>query len=184
MKKRGLSPIVASILLIMLTIVAVAIIANFVTQFVKTNLPKTTECVPYKNYFEFQEEFASGGSTQNYNCYRNIAGIGREYLFSVKARSTDETINGSIKGFNIVFNKENAETSVIEVYEKNADAGVSMKNPGEITIPSMGGARTYIYKVAGSEIFKSMDVYPVLKNDRLCDKSDSIDIIECAPGLI
>lgn len=179
MKKRGLSPIVASILLIMLTIVAVAIIANFVTQFVKTNLPKTTECVPYKNYFEFQEEFTSGGNTNSYNCYD---ANNKKYYFSIKARSTDETINGSIKGFNIVFNKENAETSVVEVYDGQVGKAI-MKNEGDITIPSMGGVRTYVYTIAGNEIFKSMDVYPVLKNDRLCDKSDSIDIVECAEGI-
>ena len=69
---KGMSGIVATVLLIMLTIVLGAFLAKFVIPFVKNNLSKSSECLDYRDHFSFQESFriktGSIYKDYNYNC--------------------------------------------------------------------------------------------------------------------
>ena len=82
MDKRGVSPVIAEILLVMLTIAAIGIVAGFVIPFVQNTLTKSTECTNYNDYFKFQEVFNVGSDEFRYNC--RDAGDGL-YGISVKA---------------------------------------------------------------------------------------------------
>src|SRR3989344_6269884 len=90
MEKKGLSPIIATVLLLLVTIAAVALIANFIIPFIKGQL-KTTACVKYVDYFSFDDEF-------NFNCYDT----NNQYGVSVTAKD-NQTFNEKIKGFNLIF---------------------------------------------------------------------------------
>src|SRR3989338_10500321 len=86
-EKRGLSPVIATVLLIMITISAAAILTPVILNFVKKNTEKT-ECVPYTDYFKFEESV--GG--KRYNCY--IDGL---YGFTIRA-VPDENFEGQTEG--------------------------------------------------------------------------------------
>jgi len=58
--KRGLSPVIAVLLLILITVAAVTLVATFLIPFVKDTLNDSTECVDYKSYFTFEENFEDG----------------------------------------------------------------------------------------------------------------------------
>ena len=53
--KKGLSQIIATVLLLLMTIAAAAIIAGVVIPFTRERLDKGTECVTFQNHFKFQE---------------------------------------------------------------------------------------------------------------------------------
>jgi flagellin-like protein len=52
--KKALSPIIAIVLLILITIAAGAIIAGFVVPFVNTGLDESTRCLDFKDYYSFK----------------------------------------------------------------------------------------------------------------------------------
>jgi flagellin-like protein len=181
-KKKGLSTIVATILLIMLTVVAVTAIATFVVPFVKNNLYEGTECVDYKDYFSFNEDF-------DYNCwiYEDPPGIYR-YGITVSAESASDDIEAEVKGFSLTFLSETGDSQAIEVY----DGGPTGTADGEIRrivstypleIPENGGTRTYVY--SSSQVFEFVKIYPNLNSGKTCPESDSLRILDetCDSGL-
>jgi flagellin-like protein len=175
MEKRGVSPVIATVLLVILTLAAVGLVANYLVNFTKTGLGKAGECIPYREYFKFDDSFG-------FDC-GNANGL---YAVSIKAATVeDESIVNNIKGFSVAFTDENGESSVANVY----NGSVSECGPGKtkmlnkvcgdvLIIPSMGGTKTYVYN-SGGKRFKTAEVYAVLSNDRLCEKSDTIEIMDC-----
>ena len=56
-KKKALSDVVATVLIILLTVIAGAIIAQFIVPYVKDSLAESSECLDYNNgYFQFEEK--------------------------------------------------------------------------------------------------------------------------------
>ena len=51
-KKRGLSEIIATIAIVLLTVGAITLVVAFVVPFVRDNLNSSTECLDYKEYYE------------------------------------------------------------------------------------------------------------------------------------
>lgn len=174
MNIKGVSPVVSEVLLVLLTIAAVAIISTLIVNFIKPNLEKSTECVPYQDYLKFREEI--GGI--RYNCYdENSDKVGA----SINAKSGVEDSN--IAGFKIVFVESDGSTTVKEI-NNNLEAGcgqdkISMFGScsGNLKVPKSGDTYTYVYN--SGKTFKTMEVYPILSNGRVCDRSDSINIINC-----
>jgi len=107
--KRGISPIIATVLTIMITIAAVAIIAGFVVPFVKNSLQKSTECLPYKEYYLFDESFG-------YNCKDNANNL---YAFSIKA-SFDKALSEKIEGIRLVLNDKRGFARSVELKKDDA----------------------------------------------------------------
>lgn len=171
--KRGLSEVVATVLTIMITILAISVIAGFVVPFVKNNLQKSTECMDYRSYYMFDDSFG-------YNC--NNAG---KYEISVKA-GMDVQLSQNVGSMKIVLTDSGGKTKVIDItngLESSSDAGglEMMGKPGEsIKLPSPGGTITYGYNALPEEKFVGAEVYPVLKSGRICaDIKESINIISC-----
>lgn len=171
--KRGISDVVATVLIMMITIAAVAVIAGFVVPFVRNSLQKSTECAAYKSYYTFDESFG-------YNCYdENI------YSISIKA-SFDKLLAENVGGIKIVFSDKSGASKVVEIKNDSIssqdEGGISIKgSPFEnLRIPGPGGVITYAYSALAEEQFLSAEVYPVLKNGRICaDSKESIDLIAC-----
>ena len=102
--KKGVSDVVASVLMIMLVIVAIGIIYSFVVPFVKNSLQKSTECLSYKESYLFDESFP-------FNCYSSIEST---YKFSVKA-NLDDSLAENVGGLKLVLVDQNGLTKILEI---------------------------------------------------------------------
>ncbi|MBI5803849.1 type IV pilin N-terminal domain-containing protein [Candidatus Pacearchaeota archaeon] len=170
-KKKALSSVVATILLVMLTIIAVAIIAGFIIPFVSDSLNEGTECVDYTNYFIFEDEFG-------YNCYSQVDGE-NFYAISVGVSSAKSESEEKIKGFKLAFQKTGG-SEVADVLEGEPTSGelggIRMLDSAKpiIEIPKGREVRTYVYRT--TETFESVGISPILKSGRLCDQTDKIRV--------
>ncbi len=178
-KKRGLSPIIATVLLIVLTIAAVAIISGVLIPFTKKSLAESTQCTDYQSYFTFQEVFELGGKEFRYNCRAQGADNGYYNGFSVRAK-TDEKLSVGLQGFDLVFSSLEGESEKISVIDGKSDDNIRYLNGSkEIRFPK-SGARTYVYS-SGTKKYDKMEIYPVLKNGDICPAGDEIEIVFCDP---
>ncbi len=171
-KKRGISPIVATVLLVLLTMTAALIIAGILIPFTKKNLNESTSCVAYSNYFKFDESFDT-----NYNCYNATSKL---HGFSVRA--SNENLSSQIIGFEVLFLKGgiSEKASARDGDDVGTATGqIRMLEPSisNITIPKEGGVKTYVYQ--GTDSFTDVEIYPVLKTGKSCDKSDRIKLLSC-----
>lgn len=181
-EKKGMSPVVATVLLVLLTISAVAIISNFLIPFTDKSL-EGTECLNYKDYFTFDLSF-------DYNCYD---AANKRYIFTIRA-SPDNSSSDKIEGFGLRLvdlgsgsaTNVKAFRGVVEASQENIDfGGIKMFNPdvgsGKIIIPSSGGRYSVLSYSYSSENDKytNVEVYPILKGEKICEKSDSIEIVNC-----
>lgn len=169
--RRGVSAVVATVLLILITIAAAALVSQFVVPFVKNSLQSGGECVPYRDYFKFQESFSYKGQDYHYNCELN-----GDYGAIIKSSSGKDSTN--IKGFAILFSNDEDSKKVTVLSGDVAGDVKMLALPDAIIIPSPGETRTYVFNL-NKENLKKMEIYPVLKNGRLCDKSDEISINKC-----
>jgi len=165
--KKGVSSVVATVSLVLITFAAVAAIAGFVIPFVSDNLSSSSECFPYRNHFTFEEEFG-------YNCYEQN-GAERTYAISVRAGTIDDEKDAALSGFSLSF-IEGGSTEVVEVVEGAPAEEIEMLNPGfsSIDVPSAGEVRTYVF--VSERNFESVEVYPKLKTGRLCEETDRISL--------
>ena len=172
--RKGLSAVVATVLLMLITIVAVIIISQVLVPFVKTSLNTASECVNYWEYFVFDDSFG-------YSCYDDEENNG-----ITLTASGEERQNNSIVGFDLVFNKgvESQKSSA----RSGAPIGELRMLDGSITnikIPKRGETLSYVYYNNGIA-YESVDVYPVIKSrdgERICEKSDSIKLKRCDSGV-
>lgn len=174
--KRGMSTIVATIALIMITIAAAAFLAGFVVPFVKDNLNEGTECIGYEEYFSFYEEF-------DYNCYLNEDGS-YIYAFSVEADTVADEKVESVKGFRLGFQGENGDIGVEVANNGEVNGEIRMLDSSleRLAIPEGGEVKTYVY--SSDMKFDSLEIYPTLKNGRMCSMSDKINLNTlCVNGL-
>jgi len=170
--KRGLSAVVATVSLILLTSVAMVIIAGYIIPLVRNSLSEGTECTSYRDYFFFEEEFG-------YNCYKNVTDHWL-YAVSVGAASISRDEENNIKGFRLSFITENGDSRTVDVEEgipAGSKAGEIRKINASLTlldIPKSGEVRTYVYN--SSERFNSVRMAPKLKSERICPITDSMKI--------
>ena len=180
LKRRCLSPIIATVLLLMITVASISIIAGFLIPFVKNSL-KGTSCVKYVNYFSFDDGFP-------YNCYDTNSQHG------VSVRAGDNgSLSENVRGFDLIFSREGSSVSV--KVRGGADGvclvnGISMLgNQCSITpiiIPGPGETYTYVYNVTADFRYESVKVRPVIEQDgseNTCSESDSIDLKACDSGV-
>ena len=177
MMKKGLSPVIATVLLILVTIAGVSLISSFIIPFVKDSL-KSTDCLQFRDYFSFEEDFG-------YNCYDSDGRHG----VSIK-KSSGDSGSENIVGLDLVLK---GDTTSIKVNVRNGDVvsclaeGIYML--GEpcsslIDVPGIGNysAITYIYNSSKGN-YKKAEVYPVIKGGKICEMSDSIKLNPCKPEI-
>ncbi len=175
MKKRGLSPIIATVLIILITVAAVAIIANFIVPFVRNSLEDSTSCLNFRNYFAFEEKFEFQGQEFKYNCFN-----GEEYGIAVKGEAignVGKTLD--VEGFDLLFYRNDGTTRKVELRQGDSIEDVRMLDidSEEIKIPNKGGLETYVY--SNNEDFVKIEIYPVVEEGKICEKSDEITIRAC-----
>ena len=179
--KKGISTVVATVLIILLTITAASIIAAFVIPFVKDNLDRSGVCVPYRDYFKFEEVFEYGignnRETYRFNCYY-ASGILYGLSISTKRRKTD--VIEKIDGFNIVLLRgdEREIVNVKDNVDVNSELRMLDNSRQTISIP-VNGIETYVYNADATTVFEKIEIHPVLKTGEVCEESDIITIIPC-----
>lgn len=172
MEKRGLSTVIASVLLILLTISAVGIVISFVVPFVNKSL-ENTECFEFRDYFKFDDSFG-------YNCYEESLTT-KSYVLTVRAKADNSSAENVI-GFNLRFLGEGIGNSVsLKSGESVGDVKiVGNFGGGNIVIPKSGSrysALSYNYTI--SDNYEKAEIYATIKGDKICDLSDSIKLKKC-----
>ncbi len=175
--KRGLSPVIATVFILMLTISAVALIAGVLVPFVKKSLDKSTECVNYKEVYSFDESFG-------YNCIQEDKKL---YAVSIKTKF-DRGLLESVDGFRIVLNTKDGVSKGIGVNNMTTasnDAGHLrlLGKPG-FRLPGAGEVVTYVYNGINEDTFVSADIYPVLKTGTICGEKDSVNFVSCKNKIV
>ena len=169
-RDRGVSPIIATVLIILITIVAAGIIAPFVINFTKSNLRGSEECFEVLGKLSFAETV--------YNCNAEISGNAGTG-FSV--RVDDEKIigfkatlfkGGDANTYEISPNSEDNDEEKIRMRGVNFNLNISIV---DLEVPTKGGVRTYIAN--GS--FDRVEIASILQGSRICDTADSIEIKTC-----
>lgn len=165
--KKGVSTVVASVVIVMLTILVVIFISQFIIPYVKGNLQKSGECLDYQKYFSFDNSLG-------YNCKKTGTG----YVLSVKASGQKE-LESNVGGLKLAF-YGSGKSFGLEV--KDGKAGNNtffMKASGNFKVPKTGETQSYVYNV--SEIYDKVEVYTLLKSGRTCEaKNDEITLENCA----
>lgn len=167
--KRGISPIIATVMILVLTFVAITIVAVFVVPFVKNNLAGSQDCLEVIGKVKFAES--------DYNCYVNTGENTGRTGFSV--RLDDEKIIGYQVS---LFNKGSSYTGLIKEDTIGKDLlgeGKSVKmllgTEYVLDIPQRGGVRTYV----ANSTFDKVEISPILENDKICEVSDVIQPVPC-----
>src|SRR3989344_1052654 len=150
--KKGLSPIIATVLLILLTVSAAVFISKFIYDFVKENMDKT-DCYDYTDYFKFDSGFG-------YNCYV-FNDFNYSYKLSLTAKNVRPEAEAEVKGFGLKFYKE-GDSKVVKVNEGLPGEIKMLSNSSAlISIPGRGETRSYNYTDLNK--YASAKVYAILK---------------------
>ncbi len=166
MNKRGISPIIATVLILIITFVAISILAVFVIPFVSENLEGSEECINTLGDVKFDET--------PYNCYVD-GGDKNRTGFSVR-------VNGEeVAGIKVSLFKDGT-SEVMEIMNgtdgNSLGIKIRMLSSGfdtKLNVPSKGGVRTYV----ADGLFDELEVNAILKSGKLCDVSDSIRVNTC-----
>ncbi len=147
--KKGISPVVATVLLVLVTVMAVVIVANIIIPLVKNQIKSGEIC------FEGREHFKVVDS--EYTCYNDT-----HTKMMIKRGVKDLDIVGVSVG---IFSK--VEGKVYSLTPKNPD-NIKMLKEGDfsndIVIPETGEARTYLFDTGGGEVELSL-----IYEDGKCD---------------
>ncbi len=177
-KRKGVSPVVATVLLLLLTIGGVSIIAGIIVPFVKDSLTKSTSCLAYRDYFRFATAFS-------YNCYKPDANNNILHAVTIKTDASSELAE-KVSGFELVFLKTGSSKKIRITNGSNIDyntSGVKMIGSSEskFAVPLPGETMSYLFK--SSEGFGGVEIYPVIGSNQICDKTDAIGLSGCASSV-
>ena len=156
--KRSQSQIVGTVLLILITVIAAGLIMAFVIPFIKNKLPdKDQNCLDIVS----KVKISSG-----YTCYNSVTGVQ-----SVQIHIDD--VRDSIKGFTIELGGPSSKA--VKALEDD-NSGVVMYGGEVFELPNNAEERTY--NISINPIPTYIAVYPVLKNNKLCEASDTVRDVE------
>ena len=155
MIKRGVSAqadIVSTILLVLLSIVLVGLVIGFVVPFVKEKL-SSGDCLEVLGKIEIKPDYTYYANNQMY--------------VQIHIADASQLINGlaislggaDSKNFRII---NGSTLSDVKMYNGNSD----------LELPNNNEERTY--NITSSVKPTSVSVYPILKNNKICEVSDTI----------
>ena len=170
MKKRGISPVIATVMIMMITIAAAALLMGFVLPFITDQTEGASECFDVFQGVEF-------GST-SHNCYLDSTMDCDEGVdcnnrtgFSVRVK------NEGVVGFKISLTG-GGSSDVYDIDGNTQDSNLRMLEEDfdeELDFPEVGGMRTYVIK----EDYESIRVAPILEGGKSCDVMDTVILNVC-----
>ena len=160
-KKRGLSPIIATIMTIVMTVALVVVVWGIINNLIEGNIKSSESC--FGNF----ERVTIG---ERYTCYNNDTKI---VLFQISIRDIDVDgvlVSISGEGGNPSFTLTNEEQIISDL--------TNYSQSGTVKLPEKNSGTTYNYtwKQGGSATF--MQIAPII-NGNQCEVSDSLAIEFC-----
>ena len=174
MFKRGVSPVIATVLLLVLTVVLAGIIYSFVIPFVNEQLGNSKACLNVLDGVEF------GNSP--FNCYDTATTTSTyETGFSVKIKKE------SVVGFRVslIDAQQNSYPKTFSPGQLT-DAAIRAAGSGSsgygqtLTLPSTGGQRTYVT----NNRYSSAEISPIAESGDICAVSDVVTFVPCTEDVI
>lgn len=165
--KRGVSPVIATVLLLVISVILVAIIAAFLVPFVRDSVDQSSDCFKVLNKVRLVQT--------EYSCYTE--GANASTGFSVQVDNVD------ISGFTaILYAQGRAEPFDILRGTTGGQQGIRMLEGlygGPLEVPLSGGLRTYVAKGT----YTKVEVAPILESGT-CEKTPAINILPCVDPAI
>ena len=181
--RKGVSTIVATTLIILLTAISAVLIAQFVIPFTNKSLTKGTECMPVEDYYSFDDRLG-------YNYYvdeevaPNTNFMTKNVYVSIRAKN-DAEVAKKVQGFSI---SVTGTGNSISVQAKPTEFGSGLNVwtgtyvHGGLYIPQPGETLTYRFRYSllpytegDRNANMKVDVYPILVGGRVCEgKSPSL----------
>ena len=174
MFKRGVSPVVATVLLLVLTVIIAAIIFSVVIPFVNEQLGNSKGCLNVLDGVEFAES--------KFNCYMTSPdGAG----FSIKVKKS------GVVGVRVSLIDAQGNSDVFDITEgKQVLGGVvppSIHNIGVgftvddfLKFPSAGGQRTY----KSNKKYVQAEISPVTESGDVCAVADIVEFALCDSSVV
>src|SRR3989344_3234426 len=164
MNKKGVSPVVATVLLLVLTIVIGAVVFSVVLPFVNKSLGESKSCLDVFDSVEFPES--------KFNCV--ISGMTG---FSVKINKDE------IKGVKVALIDSSGNSDVFDI-QKNAQypelkmAG-AINFGGLLGFPTVGGQKTYV----ANKVYEKAEISALTDSGDVCSVADVIEFKICSTGV-
>jgi len=161
--RKGISSIIATLLLIVLTVVLIAVVWTVVNNLVKDKIGQSSACFG---------NFDKVTLNDLYSCYDRSS---NSMQFSLKIGDID------VESVLVSISSESQSKSFTIAEEALPVADLTYYNGSSIVmLPSKNSALTYIYSWGDSDIPNSIQVVPVIDGQQ-CSASDSITTIDdCA----
>jgi len=166
--KKGISEVIATVLIVMLTVGAASILFVFVIPWVTTMLDDSKICN------DLQDSISIVGGA--YTCYVSVpAPVSTRVMIRINEGKDAEVAgfavslasSGSAKRYEIKNGEESSSGSVV----------VSMLDGNEmLTVPEVGGAETYVFTGVKAE---SVDVSPLTVNGKTCNPTTQ-KLVDCS----
>jgi hypothetical protein len=162
---RGFSAVVATVLIVSLTVIVGAVLAAFVVPFVKDNLSGSTSCVPVQTYYTFD-------GSLGHNCYTPSS-----YRFSIAERADTKGAEEVI-GFNLVVQGTEGSGTM---FQARAGTGENLRALNANTYPGLPGpGNIKTYRNDTSARYTSAKLYAVLASGKSCEQQEgSITLRQC-----
>ncbi len=165
MFKRGVSPVIATVLLLVITVVLASIIFAFVIPFVNKSLGNSQSCLNVLDGIEFPES--------KFNCWNSYPAGNYETGFSVKIKKE------GVYGFRIALIDENEQSDVKDVKPGALnDSALKMVTGAygqTLNLSSVGGQRTYVT----NKKYAKAEISPVTEDGNVCPVADVVEFSHC-----
>jgi flagellin-like protein len=158
--KKGISSIIATLLLILLTIVLVAVLWTVVNNFISPKLSQSTSC--YKVYSDVS-------LNNRYSCHNSNS---NQVQFSLSLGGTD--VDGVLVS---ISSSSQSKTFTITTKPQAITNLANYDGSSQISLPGLNSGLTYIYNWSGSDIPNSIQVAPIVAGQQ-CTVSDSIQQLD------
>ncbi len=163
--RKGVSPVVATVLLLVLTIVIGGIVFSVVIPFVNDSLGESKECLDTFEGVEFPES--------QFNCYIvSATGGTNETGFSIKVNKE------GITRVKVALIDANGNSDVFEIFEDASNANLRPIGQGYsdlLEFPSVSGQRTYI----SDKIYKKAEISALTPSGDVCSVADVLEFEPC-----
>ena len=152
--KKGISPVISTILLILIAIAALGILYSFIYPLIRDRLQKAQECSESKEEFKIEES--------NYTCYSEISG--KKVVGVTIKRGTNKL---PLKGLSIIIS--GIDSQLFNIEDGETLTGVKMSDGSQtLELPKDGERRTYLIET-DLGIVDHVSVAPITESDYRCD---------------
>ena len=172
--KKALSPVIATVLLILLSVVLITIIAAAIIPFIRDKLEEAEQCAEVVGV----ADALVIDSEKGYFCYYTETGRGEKKTVKITLHRGDIDIEG-IK-ISIVSKGESEVYDIKEMQVEDKVGEIEMLNSGiDLTFPGKRGEETYIIDTDLTEEDISVVIAPILKNEKICRETDRAELEKC-----